>query len=212
MKCYQVATFSLAAIAALTIAPVITQAQFKVPTHPTLAEVAMQRSAPGMQMAEAPLATLPDAIGQRYFRHPPSLIRTNAIYTSARNPSTYEFTIALPADAGAALKAVTIVQAQNLETVRFNVPQSHAFAGAKYAAGPSLVLASIGGTQDPPGTATIVFDQPVQPGQTITVAVEVKANPSSGGVYEFGVTAYPTDQAGRGQFLGYGRINLHGNR
>jgi Protein of unknown function (DUF2808) len=32
-----------------------------------------------------------------------------------------------------------------------------------------------------------------------------------GGVYEFGVTAYPTNQDGLGQFLGYGRINFYGS-
>jgi hypothetical protein len=208
MKCYQVATFSLATIAALTIAPIITQAQFKVPTHPTLDEVARPRSAPAMPMAEAPLATLSAVSDQSFFRHAPRLIRTNALYTNARQPSTYEFTIMLPADAGAALKAVTIVQAQNLETVKFNVSRSQAFAGQKYASSGLIPLASIGGIQDPPGTATIVFDQPVQPGRTITVAVAVQANPRSGGIYEFGVTAYPTEARSPGQFLGYGRVNL----
>jgi Protein of unknown function (DUF2808) len=147
---------------------------------------------------------------QSYFAHPPTLVRTNALHKTAYTPSTYEFTITVPADAGAPLSAVTIVQDQNLETVKFNVPQSQAFMGKQYAAGPVIPLASIGGAVDPPGTATIVFDQPVAPGSTVTIAVDVKANPSSGGIYEFGITAYPTNEQGRGQFLGYGRINLYG--
>ena len=45
----------------------------------------------------------------------------------------------------------------------------------------------------------------------ITVAIESQRNPSWSGVYEFGVTAYPTGENGLGQFLGYGRINFYGN-
>jgi Protein of unknown function (DUF2808) len=146
---------------------------------------------------------------QSYFAHPPTLVRTNALHKTVYTPSTYEFTITVPADAGAPLKAVTIVQDPNIETVRFDVPKSQAFMGKQYAAGPVIPLANIGGAVDPPGTATIVFDQPVAPGSTVTVAVDVKANPRDGGVYEFGVTAYPTDEQGRGQFLGYGRINIY---
>jgi hypothetical protein len=148
-------------------------------------------------------------MSQSFFAHPPTLVRTNALHKTASTHSTYEFTITIPADAGAPMKAVTIVQDQNLETVKFNAAQSQAFMGKKYAAGPVIPLASVGGTLDPLGTATIVFDQPVAPGSTVTVAVDVEANPNLGGVYEFGVTAYPSSEQGRGQFLGYGRINLY---
>jgi Protein of unknown function (DUF2808) len=174
--------------------------QFASPIVLTIATVLMTGSTAAAQLKP----------NQSYFTHPPELIRTNAIYKSSRTPSTYEFTIAVPADAGAPLSAVTIVQDRNLETVRFNLPKSQAFVGKHYAAGPMIPLASLGGEAEPPGMATIVFAQPVQPGSTITVAVDVAANPSMGGVYEFGVTAYPSNQDGLGQFLGYGRINFYG--
>jgi Protein of unknown function (DUF2808) len=202
--------FTIAAIAS-TQSVGVAQGQFKVPTHPTLSEVAMPvMSASVSPMTKMQVSQLPLSNQQKFFSHPPTLIRTNALYTMPYTPSTYEFTISLPADAGAPLKAVTIVQDQNLETIKFNPRQSKAFAGKRYAAGPEIPLASIGGAQDAPGTAMVVFDQPVQPGSIVTVAVEAKANPNWGGVYEFGVTAYPTDENGRGQFLGYGRINFYG--
>lgn len=145
-----------------------------------------------------------------FFAHPPTLTRTNALNNSTSTPGTYEFTIAVPADAGAPLKAITIVQDENLETVRFAVNRSKAFVGDHYAAGPELRLLSVGGAEEKPGTAMIVFDQPIQPGSTVTVAVDTVANPNGASVYEFGVTAYPTGDNGRGQFLGYGRIHFYG--
>jgi hypothetical protein len=213
MKLRQPFMYTLLTIAAIASNQSVGMAQpeFKVPTHPTLSEVAL----PIMSASESPVpqmqvSQLSASNRQSFFSHPPTLIRTNALYTTPHTQSTYEFTISLPADAGAPLKAVTIVQDQNVETIKFDSRQSKAFAGKRYAAGPEIPLASIGGTQETAGTAMIVFDQPVQPGSTVTVAVEAKANPNWGGVYEFGVTAYPTNESGRGQFLGYGRINFYG--
>ncbi len=145
-----------------------------------------------------------------FFSHPPMLTRTNALNNVSNAPGTYEFTIVVPADAGVPLKAITIVQDENLEMVQFEVSHSKAFAGDHYAAGPELRLMSVGGAQEKPGTTMIVFDQPVQPGSTVTVAVDTVANPNWASVYEFGVTAYPTGENSRGQFLGYGRINFYG--
>lgn len=74
-----------------------------------------------------------------------------------------------------------------------------------------FAFASTGGQPARPGEVTLVFDQPVQPGSTVTVALAVQQNPSWGGVYEFGVTVYPVGKHGLGQFLGYRRINFYGH-
>jgi len=73
-----------------------------------------------------------------------------------------------------------------------------------------IPLMPIGGAAKP-GEITVVFEQPVQPGNTVTVAIAAKANPNFGGSYEFGVTAYPVGDNSMGLFLGYGRINFYGN-
>ena len=149
---------------------------------------------------------------QTFFSEPPQLIRIAASQTGAHAPSTYEFTLTLPKNAGQPLKAVKIVQAENIETVKFDVGNSKAFVGDRFAAGPEIRLASIGGKQSSnPGEVTIAFDQPVQPGSTVTVALAVQHNPGWGGVYEFGVTAYPDGEDGLGQFLGYRRISFYGD-
>jgi hypothetical protein len=162
---------------------------------------ASQAESPAMQRA-----------GQPFFSHPPQLTRAAATQLGADTPSTYEFTLTVPQDAGQPLKAVTIAQANNLETVKFDVSQSKAYVGERFASSSEIRLASVGGEQPTnPGEVTIVFDQPVQPGSTVTVALAAQKNPNWGGVYEFGVTAYPLGENGRGQFLGFGRINFYGN-
>ncbi len=163
-------------------------------------------------------ATSPTAIsavkqeGQTFFSEPPQLTRVATSQTGAYTPSTYEFTLTVPKNAGQPLKAVTIAQATNVEAVKFDVSSSKAFVGDRLTASSEVRLASVGGEQPAnPGEVTIVFDQPVQPGNTVTVALAVQRNPSWGGVYEFGITAYPDGENGLGQFLGYGRINFYGN-
>ncbi len=150
--------------------------------------------------------------GQPFFSHPPQLMRTAATQIGADTPSTYELTLTVPQDAGQPLQAVTIAQAKNVETVNFDVSHSKAYVGERLTASAEVRLASIGGEQPTnPGEVTIVFDQPVQPGSTVTVALAAQSNPTRGGVYFFGVTVYPGGEDGRGQFLGYGRINFYGN-
>lgn len=145
-----------------------------------------------------------------FFSHPPQLIQAAALQIGTDIPSTYEFTLTVPKDAGESLKAVKVVQAKNVETVKFDVGNSKAFVGERFAGSPEIRLASVGGEQSTNlGEATIVFDQPVQPGSTVTVALAAQRNPHLGGVYEFGVTAYPVGTNGLGQFLGYGRINFY---
>jgi hypothetical protein len=119
--------------------------------------------------------------------------------------------LTVPKDAGQPLKAVTIAQAENLEIVKFDVSNSKASLGERFASSSEIRLASTGGQAAHPDEVTLVFDQPVQPSSTVTVALAVQRNPSWGGVYEFGVTIYPVGEHGLGQFLGYRRINFYGN-
>lgn len=153
----------------------------------------------------------PDQAGQTFFSRPLTLIRAASSQLGGSVPSTYEFTLTVPQDAGQPLKAVTITQAENVETIRFNVSSSKAYTGRRLTANSEIRLASIGGDQSASGQQTIVFDQPVLPGNTVTIALSTQSNPNSSGVYLFGVTAYPDGENGLGQFLGYGRIYFYSN-
>jgi hypothetical protein len=154
----------------------------------------------------------PNPLQQTFFSHPPQLIRAAATQTGVYIPSTYEFTLTVPQNAGQPLKAVTIVQVESSETVKFDISDNRAFFGEQLTASSEIRLASIGGNKpSKSGEVTIVFDKPVQPGSTVTVAVSTQKNPSWSNIYLFGVTAYPVGNDALGQFLGYGRINIYGD-
>jgi hypothetical protein len=151
-----------------------------------------------------------DQVGRTFFSHPPTLIRAASSQIGVSIPSTYEFTLTVPQNAGQPLKAVTITQAENVETIRFNVSDSKAYTGRRLTANSEIRLASVRGEQPVnPDQQTIVFDQPVLPGSTVTTALAAQKNPNWGGIYLFGVTAYPEGENGLGQFLGYGRIHFY---
>jgi hypothetical protein len=152
-----------------------------------------------------------DQAGQTFFSQPLYLVRAAVFPDQDYVPSTYEFTLTIPKDAGQPLKAVTITQATNVETVQFDVTRSKVFNSWR-AAGSEIQLASVGGNQPSNvGEVMIVFDQPVLPGNTVTIVLAARRNPIGSGVYQFGVAAYPDGENSLGQFLGYGRINFHGN-
>jgi len=146
--------------------------------------------------------------GQTAFDSPPRLINVESSYSSSNLPSTYFFTLRIPNNAGEALKAVKIVQPENQETISYQGNATQSFRGNRWTRGPQISLAAIGGLTES-GEMMVVFDPPVQPGKTVTVALKAKQNPTFGGVYQFGVTAYPAGERGIGQFLGYARLNFY---
>ncbi|HEY9598607.1 MAG TPA: DUF2808 domain-containing protein [Cyanophyceae cyanobacterium] len=163
------------------------------------------------------LFTLPSAAvelanGQTFFNRSPRLIRATASNKTANTPSTYQFTIAVPADAGEPLQAVTITQKPNVEQIDFNVSNSSAFIGDNLAGGLAIPLASIGGSEPSDSNeVTVVFDHPVAPGNSITVSLDVKQNPVLGGIYQFGVTAFSPGENSSGLYLGSAAIHLQGS-
>jgi len=147
--------------------------------------------------------------GQTFFDHPPRLIQVSATTINPFSPSTYLFTISVPDNAGEPLKAVTIAQQPNVEQVDFQVSESRAFMGKNIASGQSIALANIGGSEPSNSNeVTIVFDKPVTPGDTVTIALAVTRNPNLGGVYQFGVTAFSPGENSPGLYLGSGRLHF----
>lgn len=145
-----------------------------------------------------------------FFMRSPRLIDTAATHKNRNNSfATYYFTIKVPSDAGAALKAIQIKQRKNFdEMITFKPQENRAAMGETFAKEKSLALAAVGGEQEPDGTVTVVLAQPVQPGNTVTIGVKPKHNPSMGGVYLFGVTAYPEGENSQGLYLGAGRFHI----
>ena len=147
--------------------------------------------------------------GRTAFERAPRLIRTAASHSSVNSPSSYQFTIEVPEDAGEALKAVIISPKKNAKNINFDVSDSNAFIGDSFAGGTSLSLANIGGGQmNGSNEVTFVFDEPVEPGNTVTVSLKVNRNPGGSGVYLFGVTAFPEGENSPGLYLGSGRLHF----
>lgn len=148
--------------------------------------------------------------GQTAFVKAPRLIRTATSFSGKNNSAAvYQFTIEVPKDAGESLKTVVITQRNNPDTIAFKDNKSRASEGQNLA-GASIPLASVGG-ESQPGETTVVFDTPIEPGNTVTIAIKPKQNPSTGGVYLFGVTAYPIGENSPGLYLGSGRIHINQN-
>ncbi|NJO94284.1 MAG: DUF2808 domain-containing protein [Hydrococcus sp. RM1_1_31] len=139
----------------------------------------------------------------------PRLIRAAATQVTPNAPSTYQFTIHVPKNAGEPLKAVTITQKTSPERIKFDASNSKAFMGDSFAGGPAISLANIGGSQpSDDNSVTIVFDKPVEPGNTVTVSLRAFHNPQFGGIYQFGVTAYPIGEKSEGLYLGSARLHF----
>ncbi|PZV14483.1 MAG: hypothetical protein DCF20_12600 [Pseudanabaena sp.] len=150
--------------------------------------------------------------GETAFDSPPALIDSASNSLAFDGATTYYFTVKVPENAGEPLKTLQIKQADNLGTVEFVANQSRAYFGSDLSMASTIPLASIGGTAPPRGETTVVFDQPIAAGKTVTIALQVKTNPAyAGGIYLFGVTAFPEGESSRGQFLGFGRLQFYGH-
>jgi hypothetical protein len=148
------------------------------------------------------------ADGTTQFVQPPRLVGATATQKAARFPgSTYFFTLNHLETAGEPLQKVTFVQEVSVDTVRFDPKRTEAFEGTFERSGAQLRQTSMFDRQT--RTMTVIFDPPVPPGKTVTIGLNAIRNPISGGVYLYGVTAFPTGDKPYGQFLGYGRISIY---
>jgi len=156
-----------------------------------------------------PLKAVELTQSKTFFDRSPRLTRVASSNTTANLPATYQFTISLPEDAGEPLQAVTITQHKNLERIKFDLNQSSAFIGNSFTGGPAISLANVGGNQSSDANeVTVVFDEPVLPGNEVTVSLKAKRNPQAGGVYLFGVTAFSVGEDSPGLYLGSRDLHL----
>ncbi|MBW4440580.1 MAG: DUF2808 domain-containing protein [Plectolyngbya sp. WJT66-NPBG17] len=146
--------------------------------------------------------------GTTYFTSPPRLVgaSTTQNYVYAWS-ATYYFTLDVLENAGEPLQRVTIAQNEGIDRVRFNLKETEAFDGDRRS-NTKLGLGEV--TQDDKTKAiTVNFNPPVPPGKRVTIALSPYQNPAYGGVYLFGVTAFPQGEPSYGQFLGFGRISIY---
>lgn len=150
--------------------------------------------------------------GKVYFVQPPRLLDASATQTqTSDSSSTYYFTLSVPEDAGEPLQRVAIAQQNGgnaFRSVDYDLNDSRAFTGTRRNRGEAVPVRET--TYDPDTeTVSVVFEQPVPPGTTVTIGLRPDRNPDQDGLYLFGVTAYPAGESAYGQFLGYGRLQFY---
>lgn len=147
------------------------------------------------------------ADGTVYFVQPPLLVKTTATFSNPGVPSTYYFTLSLPENAGEPLQRVTFTQHEGIEDIKFDLKRSQAEAKTPSDSKQRLNLAEVTSNRETK-TVSIAFDPPVPPGRTVKIGLRAASNPIRGGVYLFGVTAFPSGEKSYGQFLGFGRLQF----
>lgn len=148
--------------------------------------------------------------GTVYFDKAPDLVSVTSPYKGIDTPgTTYFFTISLPPNAGEPLQRVTISQIEGIEDIQFELKETYAFEGKGWQGDRKVTLKEVTRDKEKPAIA-VIFDPPVPPGKTVTIALRAVRNPFTSGVYLFGVTAFPAGEKAYGLYLGVGRLQFYG--
>jgi hypothetical protein len=122
--------------------------------------------------------------------------------------ATYYFTVELPLDIGEPLEKLIIQQSQGLDTIYFDLDDTVAFIGKPIHRDNNLNIARVKRNLDN-NKISVIFDPPIPPGKTFTIALKPKKNPELSGKYQFAITAYPAGNNAQGLYLGPGRLNFN---
>jgi hypothetical protein len=161
----------------------------------------------GMGLIGFPATAVRFADGTVQFAGVPRLGKVSTTNNQAWNwGATYLFTLQVPADASEPLGRVVLEQTEGVDTVKFKLKRTYAYLN-----GDRDQKVLIEATQPEPNRLDLHFEPPVAPGSVITIGLRPYQNPSVGGVYLFGVTAFPAGEQVRSQFIGYGRLQFYEN-
>lgn len=118
----------------------------------------------------------------------------------------YYFDLQLPENIGEPLQKVVIQQRRGSKEIKFKLEETKAFLGDHR--NKEEPLESITSINEETGEVTVEFNNPIPPGNNLTVGIKPRKNPDVGGVYLFGVTAFPEGEKSRGLYLGAGRLHF----
>ena len=147
--------------------------------------------------------------GTVYFAQPPRLI--TAVTTRSETyvwSATYYFTLSLLPDAGVPLRQVKITKTEGSSNIRYNPDKFIAFEGTHRNKGEQLTVEEVALDKET-NTVSVTLNPPVPPGKTFTIGLRPVRTPKYGGIYLFGVTAFPVGEKPHGHFLGYGRLHFY---
>ncbi len=149
------------------------------------------------------------ADGTIAFEYPPKVIEASVTNSNSRQRSSaYFFTIAHSENAGEPLQKLVITPRDGLRYQwPFRVEDSRVFVGTRFNRGAELDFSDISQDEETQ-VVTLVLDPPIPPGTTFTVRLRPQRTPRRGGVYLYGVTAFPAGEQVRSQFAGFGRLTF----
>jgi hypothetical protein len=141
--------------------------------------------------------------GKTYFEQPPTLIDAYTLQNSVNvGGAVYNFNIMVPQNAGESLQKVEIKQFRAIDDIAIDT--SDVQTGVAIA-----VLPDSKQDNNQDKNISVTFNPPIRAGETINIRLRAVRNPRYGGVYLFGVTAFPQGDNPYGQFLGYGRLTFY---
>ena len=137
-----------------------------------------------------------------------ALVDAHTTFSGVRvRQARYYFDLELPNDLGEPLKKVVIGQRTGSDDIDFKPDKTTAYLGDhRNKEEPIELTAFVDETTE---EITVEFDRPVPPGSNVTIGIKPRRNPDFGGVYLFGVTAYPPGEKSRGLYLGPGRLHFY---
>jgi hypothetical protein len=141
------------------------------------------------------------------FDRSPEFIEATVLPAEQAENGQFQIVISLPETAGEAMEALVVHPRDTGICFPFDPTGTEAYIGKADAELAAIPLASVGGMMMSPNEVLVVFATPIEPGQQVTVRLQPKFSPIPG-IYEFGVTAYPTGDSPVGQFLGYERLQF----
>lgn len=147
-----------------------------------------------MVMAAPPAQPLPQE-HRSFFVQPPWRVQFRSYdwYVADASPSYY-FTVTMPEQAGAPLAGLVIQQIRGVDRhFRLAPSRARAFLGQPRREGQAVAVQASMDQDQRRFTAT--FEQPVQPGQTVTLVLRPWRNPEQSDTYVFSVKAVPLGDA-----------------
>ena len=138
------------------------------------------------------------------------LADTHTTFSGVRiRQAIYYFDLEVPDDVGEPLQTVEINQRTGGDDIKFDLDRTKAYLGDHHRKQEQLDLTS--SQDEATGAIKVKLNQPITPGKKVTIGLKPKRNPDVGGVYLFGVTAFPKGDKAVGLYLGAGRLDFHDN-
>lgn len=142
------------------------------------------------------------------FAKSPQLLDAMTTFRAVRaRGAKYYFTLFLPPTVDEPLQKITVNLRQGADKIDYQLDKTSAAIGTVRNRTEKIPIADTTFDEETQ-TVTVTFAKPVSAGTTFTVGLKPKHNPDFGGVYLFGVTAFPAGEKSQGMYLGSVRLDF----